>query len=131
MYGTTGPGDNVVNVIKHFLSLAPSKRPKDNSSYDCLVSNKDDILMKIRMQIFKELAFHMNKFLIRFQTDAPMVPFLAKCLSVLIRKLMSYIITSSVLDKATTPLSLVKINVSVAGGNCMQVHNIKLPTAVK
>ena len=60
-----------------------------------------------------------------------MVPFLPIVLSDLIRKLMSYFVIGDVLDKAATPHSLIKLNVSLEGGNCKNINNLKLPTATK
>ena len=47
---------NVVNVIRHFLSLDQSKRPKNNKSYDTLVKHPVDSLMLVKMQFFKDIA---------------------------------------------------------------------------
>ena len=73
--------------------------------------------MKAKMHFFKDISHQLNTFLTPFQTDAPMVPFLPIVLSDLIRKLMSYFVIGDVLDKAATPHSLIKLNVSLEGGN--------------
>ena len=123
--------DGHIKVVNHYLSLCKSKRPQDNTSFDCLVANRSDSLMKAKMQFFKDISHQLNTFLTPFQTDAPMVPFLPIVLSDLIRKLMSYFVIGDVLDKAATPHSLIKLNVSLEGGNCKNINNLKLPTATK
>ena len=97
----------VQKVIKHYSSLAPSKRPKDNSSYDTLVANKNDTLMKVKLQLFKDIAHKSNLYLTAFQTDAPMVPFLAQALEEILRYLMGSFISPSTLQTADTRLQLV------------------------
>ena len=52
----------------------------------------------------------MNIFLKRFQTDAPMVPFLVDTLDKLIRYMCSKFILKGVLEKAKTTTSLIKLN---------------------
>ena len=88
--------DKVMKVIQHYASLAPSKRPKDNSSYDNLVLNQHNDLIKVEIQVIKDIAHKTNGFLTLFQTDSPMVPFLAKWIEDLLRKLMRYFITKPV-----------------------------------
>ena len=86
---------------------------------------------KVKIQIFKDIAHKMKQFLTIFQIDTPMVPFLAECLEILIQKFMKNFISDSVLKKTVTQLSLVKLDVSVEGGNCLQAGDVKLPTASK
>ena len=41
---------------------------------------------------------------------------------------MGYFGSRSELDKATTPLKLVKLDVSISGDRCLNILDIKLPT---
>lgn len=123
--------DKTMNVIKHFSNQPPSKRPKDNSSFECLVVNRQDVLMKVKIQVFKDIAQKTNMFLTVFQTDAPMVPFMSDSLEELLRRLMGYFISKPILESAATPLSLVKLDVSATGGKCLPLIDLKLPTASK
>ena len=123
--------DGHIKVVNHYLSLCKSKRPQDNTSFDCLVANRSDSLMKAKMHFFKDASYQRNTFLTPFQTDAPMIPFLPIVLSDLIRKLMSYFVIGDVLDKTATPHTLIKLNVSLEGGNCKKINNLKLPSATK
>ena len=123
--------DNVKAVIEHFAREVPSKRPKDNSSYNSLVENQNDPLMKVKMCIFKEIAHKMNTFLVMFQTEAPMLPFLSDTLEVLLRRIMGYFVTGPVLQKAATALALIKLDVTVTSGKCLPTSEIKFPTESK
>ena len=64
------------SVIQHYATnVVPSKRPKDNSSYDTLVRYQSDITMKVKLQVFEDMAHNTNMFFSAFQMDGPMVPF--------------------------------------------------------
>lgn len=52
----------------------------------------------------------MNNFLVQFQTDEPMVPFLCQCLEDILRSLASRVILKDVLNNANTCIKLVKVN---------------------
>ena len=60
-----------------------------------------------------------------------MVPFLSDTLERLLRRIMGYFVTIPALEKAATALALVKLDVTVTGGNCLLTSDIKLPTASK
>ena len=123
--------DNVVAVINHYEKLTISKRPQKNKSYDTLVLKKDDISMKVKFCIFRDIAHRLNTFLVKFQTDAPMLPFLADTLETMLRDIMRFFISKSALDKASTQTTLLKLDVTVEGGLCVPISDVKLPTASK
>ena len=60
---------DIVALIKHFLALCPSKRPKNNKSFDKLAQS-------VIKSIFLEEVLHiLNEFSRPFLADNPMVPF--------------------------------------------------------
>ena len=63
---------NIVQVIKHYGDLAPSKRPRKNKSYDTLVKHADDKLMPAKLQFFGDIAHMLSEFLRGFQNNSPM-----------------------------------------------------------
>ena len=81
--------------------------------------------MKCRFQGFIDIASFFNKFLKMYQTDAPMVPFMADDLECLTRRLLKCVLKKSVLDKAITPFSVSSINLfsdkkkTVINENCL------------
>ena len=123
--------DKVMKVVDHYEKLCVSKRPKNNKSYERLVSNRHDNLVKVKFCVFRDIASRLNNFLIKFQTDAPLVPFMAQELEAMMRELMSLFITKQTLVDTPTPYMLCKLDVSVQGGNCLPVSDIKLTTAAK
>ena len=120
--------DNVVNVIKYYEGLSQSKRPKNNKSYALLAQSYTDKLMKFKFQMFNDLASILNTFLVSFQTDAPMIPFMSDAVEKIMRRLMKMFLLTSVVENASTPYKLIKIDVDLAT-NRLPVDQMKLPTA--
>ena len=69
---------DVVMLIKAFQAKLPSKCPKDNKSYDNLVQYYLNPLIPVYLHLFRDVAVILNIFLVKFQTDSPMVPFLSE-----------------------------------------------------
>ena len=69
--------NDIVTLIKAFQSEATSKRPKDNKS-DNLVKYHLNPLIPVYLHLFRDVATRLNVFLVKFQTDSPMVPFLSE-----------------------------------------------------
>ena len=67
---------NVLKVLQFWQSLAPSKRPSCKS-YGTLIDMHRDHLISIKLRFFKSVAAKLKAFLMEFQTDFPMLPFLA------------------------------------------------------
>ena len=106
----------IVEVVKFWKLLPKSKQPGqgkigNNTSYDHLSKSVEDPFIPIKMMFFEQFARRLNDFLVTFQTDKPMAPFLVEALDDIVRSLMEMFILKSVLDKATNPLSLSKIDV--------------------
>ena len=88
--------EDVKEVTKFWMGLPKAKQPReDNKSYQRLKAAKTDPLIPVKLKFFADVADELNKFLIPFQTDKPMVPFLAQSLK---------------LTAATTCLKLSKID---------------------
>jgi len=120
---------NIVKLVKYWQGLAKSYRPK-NGSYETLVKHHLDKYVPLKMQFFQDIASTLRSFLVVFQTDKPMVPFLEKSLVGVLQSLMRTIIKPEVLEKANTSLKLVKLDVTKSE-NTLPAELIKLPTATK
>ena len=101
--------EKYIEIIEYFIKT-PKAQPKNNRSYDTLCNHIKDKMMKCRFQGFIDIASFLNKFLKMYQTDAPMVPFMADDLECLTRRLLKCVVKKSVLDKAITPFSVNSIN---------------------
>lgn len=84
--------------------------PKKNKSFDILVKKQNDPLILVKFQILKELASKLNAFLVCFQTDSPMIPFMSDSLESIIRSIIKRFVLKGVLEKASTPYKLININ---------------------
>ena len=68
--------------------------------------------MIIKFHNFKDIADHLQTFLKGFQTDAPMVLLLSDTLETLVRRFFRMFIKNTIVDDASTPYQLIKINVN-------------------
>ena len=62
-------------LSKAFQSKAPNKHPKDNKSYDNLVKYHLNTLIAVYLHLCRDVETRLNVFLVKFQTDSPIVPF--------------------------------------------------------
>ena len=111
----------MVTLIK---AKAPSKRPKDNKSYDNLVQYYLNPLIPVYFHLFRDVAAILNIFLVKFQTDSPMVSFLSEDIAGILKWTMRVIIQKTALKKADIPYKLYKIDIN-------NKDNIKFKTDIK
>lgn len=103
--------DDIVLVVNHWSELNKSQQPSpENKSYPRLKAAKSDPLLKTKLKFFGSIADTLNSFLVKFQTNNPMVPFLAESLEEIIRSFGSCFLLKETLTNANTILRLSKIN---------------------
>ena len=87
------------NVIK-FVDAAESKKvPKPQcKSYEVIAECTKDECFLAKLYFFKCVAEHLQPFLLQFQTDRPMVPFMAPSMNKLLRGLMRRFIKKEKLE---------------------------------
>ena len=90
---------SMVALVKHFEGLCKSSRPRNNKSYDTLVENYLDLLVPSKLHFFVFLAKIMQPYLIMFQTDAPMIPFMLDELSNILYQLLRLVYRKTKLDE--------------------------------
>ena len=61
---------------------------------------------------FFPLLQECSSYLVSFQADSPMVPFMSNEIEKVFRKLCQVVLKPEVVDEAATPYKLIKINVS-------------------
>ena len=120
--------DDIVKLIKFTLGKTKSKQPKDNKSYDNLVKYHTNPLIKVELHLFKDVAFILNRFLVTFQTDNPMVPFLSMEISSVLKSLMRFFMPKAILQKLTSSYLVHKVDVEDKN-NLVLDADIKLTTA--
>ena len=86
---------------KHWEGLSQSQRPK-NKSYETLVKHYTDPLMPAKFKFkFECTATVFEPYLTRFQTDAPMIPFMYEQLKEIYGKLLSMVFKIDSLEEAS------------------------------
>ena len=118
---------DISKVIRHWLSLAKSKRPQ-NKLFDVLVKHHTDPLILIKVHFFKFTASILSPFLRRFQTPKSMIPFLSTELDATLRQVMSLFLRRQVIEEATTPYKLLKIDLGKRE-SMVDLQNVDLGTA--
>ena len=102
----------MLEVVDFWKSLPKSKQPGQgkagaNKSYDTLLLKRNDPLVPVKLGFFEETAKIINVFLVQFQTQSPMVPFLVDCLENIVRGFCDRFI----MKKANTTYKLTKLDV--------------------
>ena len=120
---------NFVKVIKEWEKLAKSSRPS-NKSYETLVEFHLDKFVPLRMEFFRYVSKIMHEYLLNFQTDRPMLPFVADSLEKQMRNLMKIIIKPAILDEAKTAYALMKIDLN-KGENLLASFSLNIGTRLK
>ena len=82
-------------------------------SFDTVQKMLQDDLLEVKINIFISIAKEVVPFLTLYQTDRVMIPFLGDDLHHMLKSLMSWVISNSVLKKQGTTLhGLMKIDVN-------------------
>ena len=84
--------EDFVKLIKLYIAKAPNKQPKDNISYNNLKEYYTNPLIAVYLHLFRDVAARLNCFLIKFQTDGPMIHFIGEEISGILRWLMGFFI---------------------------------------
>ena len=78
--------ENIVQVVKYWLSLSKNRRPCNNKPVDTLVKYRTGKLVISKLNFLKYIASILRPFLLRFQTNKPIIPTLAVELDVTLRQ---------------------------------------------
>lgn len=76
------------------------------------MEHQKDVSVPFKFQFFKGVRRHLNSFLITFQTDSPLVPFLVESLESMVQKFYSTFILSDKMEKTESTIKLVKPDVT-------------------
>ena len=110
-----------VPCIERAISLLPaiqlyisniSTEPKCKSFLtvkECM----SDKLLKAKLEASLSLARTLQPFLTKYQTDAPMLPFLGQDLFKIIKRLLSRCLKPEVIDSVSAPKDVLKLNLNV------------------
>ena len=104
---------NIWRNIEAYVKAVQERRIPNpgNKSFQVIKEAVDDKLILAKLHFFKCIASELQPFLANYQTDKPMVCFLATDLSTLLRALMRRFIKDDVLSEATTVEKLMVVDV--------------------
>ena len=105
----------IIEVVSYWQQLPKNKQPGlgqpgANTSYDHLCKAVKDCLVPVKLLFFEEVAKKLNEFLVVFQTDKPMAPFLTETLEDLIKTLMRKFIRKDLRDKSCSEMAKLDFN---------------------
>ena len=99
------------NIKKHVSSFrATPKKAPQTASYATIKEACEDPLTVTKLEFFISVAKQLQPFLLKFQTDAPMSPFLGQSLKDLLLTLMGHFIKKYVLEQADSYPKLAAID---------------------
>lgn len=98
--------------VKVFVEKVQKKIvPNPNtSSFDNIVSCMKDRLIIVKLHVFSSIAKQLSPFLVNYQTDKPMTPFLADDLFRLLSTLMRRFVKVDTMNNASTVSKLLQID---------------------
>ena len=79
-----------MKVMKHWEGLSQLQRPK-NKSYETIVKHYADLLIGTNFKFFEYIASVFEPYLILYQTDAPVIPFMYEQLKEIYDRLISMV----------------------------------------
>ena len=92
-----------------------SKKPKSKQptckSYNSVKRATCDPIFPLQLHSFNSIAQHLQPFLQLYQTDKPMLPFLADDMHIMLKALMKRFLKSEILKGADSLVKLVKLDV--------------------
>ncbi|XP_073714812.1 uncharacterized protein [Misgurnus anguillicaudatus] len=99
-------------LLTYIDAVQKKKVPNPNTaSYDTILAARDDDLIIPKLQFFLSVARSFNPFLIKYQTDEPVLPFLAKDLKELLMALLRRFVKRELLEDRSS-LQMITIQVS-------------------
>ena len=105
----------IVKIIDFWKGFPKSKKPGKrktgaNTSYDHLCSIQKNPVVPLKLQFFEDIAKTLNSLLILYQTNKPMVPFLADSLGTFLRSLCAKFMRKDVFESAKTASLRIKLD---------------------
>ncbi|CAH3149087.1 unnamed protein product [Pocillopora meandrina] len=94
-----------------------------SKSYKTIRDSTQDPLMPLKFAAFESVAKQLQPFLVQFQSDSPLLPFVASSLEKVIRGLMKRFVKADVLQGASSAVKLLKIDFKKRE-NCLDVEKL-------
>ena len=106
------------NVTAYVAAVRAGTVPTPkNKSFRAVAASVDNPLFLVHISVFLSIAKDVTPFLVKYQSDAPMLPFLATDLQAIIRDLLHRFVKKPILDNATTATKLLRIDLYDTAGH--------------
>ena len=107
--------EKYLQIIDFWKTLPRSKQPGQdkpgaNKIYDTLLKKASDLLLLVKLELFKEVVDLLNSFTVTLQTHAPMVPLHVVKLEEIVRFYCSRFVLPVTMKKANSALKLIKFD---------------------
>ena len=93
--------NDIMRLVKYWEALPKAKRPSSKSYMNVKIAVAND-LIPAKLKLFCFIIEIVKPFLIKYQTDKPLVPYLYHDIVRIIRRLMQLIVKPEILDKCST-----------------------------
>jgi len=105
---------HVLPNMKVYVEAVDKKKVKHpgTKSYDTIKRMLKDPFIKAKLTFIMSVGKQVESFLVEYQTDKPMIPFLAQDLAELVRNCMDRFVKTSVMEEANTIQKLSHVDVS-------------------
>ena len=113
-----------IKIYKYWKGLRKSAQPSCKS-FQTVLESLEDTLTSAKSGFFGFVATHIEPFLVKYQTDQPMVPFLYDDLTSICRKLLELIVKPSLITDARTSSDLMQIDLSDSK-NLLKVCDVRI-----
>ena len=118
------------NVVKYWEGLCKSSRPK-NKSYETLVDHYTDPLVPAKLQFFAFIASIFKGYLVTFQTDKPMVPFMCSELENILNRLIRLVFKREAIELADSIVKKLKESWLTNKSNHLESNFVDIGAATK
>ena len=115
---------SIVKMVNHWEGLSKSKRPS-SKSYANMFSAVNDNLTPAKLHFFSFVAGIFQPFLVRYQKDKLMVPFVHDDLLCLFKRVMVLVLKPDVVNLCTSITALKKIDLNKKA-NFLKAKEIEL-----
>ncbi|XP_047140612.1 uncharacterized protein LOC124815840 [Hydra vulgaris] len=120
---------NICKLIEFWEKLPSSKQPKSRSFLNVKKAVKDKLII-LKFEVFSFVASILEPYLLAYQTDKPMIPFMYSDLEKLLRTILSLFVKQNVIDNSCISVQLKEVDFHKKD-NLLKGNQIKLGFAAE
>ena len=100
---------NMVKIVSFWVGF-PKAKCTSSKSYEDVKKAVDDSLTMVKLSFFSFFASLFQPFLLKYQTNKPMMPYLYPGLVALLKSDLQLVVKDDVLEKCSSGVDLLKID---------------------